>query len=218
MFQASFPNITNQRTSLRFSVNGLEGHHAFREAPRALRLTGLPNSLKTSEDRLLEEDLSISNTTTFGMDRTRFYTTGQQYRGYTQRDRGRGRALGRVNSLRNEIKDGISTMLQQVFKTARLQAITKTGNNTVKSNEGYEATSSNQGKLEFLVDSAGNPSFLQQHPPECTASCTNPIMVDTSNGTVRVKNNYALTLCLPTGENVKTNAFTYQISFTTSFP
>lgn len=122
MSRASFPNITNESNSVRFAVNGLENQNAFRQASRALRLTGLPDSLKTLEDRFLEEDLSIANTTAFGMERTTFTITGKQYRGNKNRDRGRGRGSGQGDPLRKQIKDEIRTTVQQEFETERLQA------------------------------------------------------------------------------------------------
>lgn len=60
MGQESYPNVTNERPSVRFAVNGIDGHHEFREAAQALRLTGRPESLRTLEELLLEEDLSMA--------------------------------------------------------------------------------------------------------------------------------------------------------------
>lgn len=69
-------NISNERTSVRFSVIGIEGHHSSREAARALSLTCLPESLRTLEEILMEEDVSMTNSTPFGINRARQHNPG----------------------------------------------------------------------------------------------------------------------------------------------
>lgn len=76
-----------------------------------------------------------------------------------------------------------------------------------KANVAHEAKSSNDGKLEGLLDSATKLSSLQQQPTDCTAWFTNPITVATANGALRVKKNYALATILPTGATVMANAY-----------
>lgn len=76
MSQASYQNITNESTSVHFQVYGLKDHHSFREMARTLCLTGLTESIRTLEERFLEEDLSMSNSTPFGLYRAHHDNAG----------------------------------------------------------------------------------------------------------------------------------------------
>lgn len=60
--QADYPKITDEVTTLRFIVNGLEGRPKYRNEARAIQLSGLPKSVKIIENRLLEVEASTINT------------------------------------------------------------------------------------------------------------------------------------------------------------
>lgn len=55
MCHSAYPNISKKHTSVRFAVNGLEFNPTFREAARAIRLPGLPPTLKILDEQLSEE-------------------------------------------------------------------------------------------------------------------------------------------------------------------
>lgn len=61
MHKASYPNIEEETTSVLFAVNGLEAHHAYKDAARALRFAGLPPTLKVLKDRLLQEETMVDS-------------------------------------------------------------------------------------------------------------------------------------------------------------
>lgn len=61
IYQVSYPRITDGTNSVLFVVNGLDGHPKYRDAGRAISLTGLPSSLRILEDRLMEEEAQMTD-------------------------------------------------------------------------------------------------------------------------------------------------------------
>lgn len=49
MFQTAYYNIENEQKSVRFSVNGLDGHPMYRDAPQTIMLRGLLPTLNVLE-------------------------------------------------------------------------------------------------------------------------------------------------------------------------
>lgn len=59
MFQASYPKIDSYQPSVRMEIHGLDTHQAFHDVARAIRLLGIPHTLKFLGDRLLEEETVV---------------------------------------------------------------------------------------------------------------------------------------------------------------
>lgn len=100
MFQAAYPNISTEETSVRFAVNALEGHALYRDASRTIRLTGLPTSLNILEERLMEEELAMGTATVAINNAPNTGYNNLQSKGSHYRGRGRGPGRGRGNSFR----------------------------------------------------------------------------------------------------------------------
>lgn len=103
MIQSNYRKISEERTSVRFAVNGVDHHHAYREAEWAFRVSGVPDSLKTLEDRLVEDDAVMVSSAAFGMESTSVpqrHTGNQGAFSHNQRS-ARGRYRGRGTWYRN---------------------------------------------------------------------------------------------------------------------
>lgn len=57
--EESYQAIVDERISVRYAVIGLDGNPAYKDAARPIRLSEIHESLKTIEERLLEEETSV---------------------------------------------------------------------------------------------------------------------------------------------------------------
>ena len=54
MITAKYPHISNERTTVKFMVEGLREHHQFKDIIRALKILGIPNTIEDLYERLLD--------------------------------------------------------------------------------------------------------------------------------------------------------------------
>lgn len=98
MYQAGYHNIAYVLTTIRFILNALNGNPKCRDAARSLWLAGLLENLGILKDRLLEEEASLHEKSTFNI-----------YAPEAVSNRGRGRGY----RWRGDHGDGIQCQMQK---------------------------------------------------------------------------------------------------------
>lgn len=203
MHQASFPNIQDEVTSVRFAVNGLTGHPRYQEAARAIRLTGIPASLRTLEDRLLEDESATKATSPMfhlqGQNDTSNRTAGGHHNNGNGRGRyrGRGRGTSLRTQLRREISENLRTEFKDEFKKAK----------PARPGRAQSAQQAGHGdKGMFLLDSAAKPTILTRAPPG-SQPLTTKANISTANGIVQVTKSHPVTVKTKSGMDIKSDAY-----------
>lgn len=204
MHQASFPNITDEITSVRFAVNGLSSHPRYQEAARAIRLTGLPSTMRTLEERLLEDEAAHQNSTNLAKGINQFdgYSGNggaASHRG-RQSHRGRGRGMSLRAQLRKEITDTLRTEIKENIKSA------KKGRQVHKAQANAAHAKHEKQEGTFILDTAAVPTMLTQ-APERTTPLTKPTIVETANGSIQVNHRHPVAVKMETGLTVESQAF-----------
>lgn len=157
MYQATYPKLQEEVTSERFAGNGIESHQANKEVERELRLSGFTNTLKTSEERLMEEETAIGQT--WKLIRILGKMNGEYGTGRASKlthGRGRGRRLGRGQYFRNQIKQELCEWFRADFKYKTMPD--KTGRDTKRqANSAQGKAAESDGKI--LLAASRTPHF-----------------------------------------------------------
>lgn len=201
MHQSAYPRIADETTSVRFMVNGLDGNPKFRDAARAIRLTGIPSSLKLMEDRLLEEEAASGGPQAF----TLHPTNPQHGASHSTAGRGRGNKWrGRNDGLKKQIK---RELMNEIRTESQKDETAKTKHKAARkprATVAHAKASDVPGTL-FFLDSAATPSFINQPVPESQPTSVNTNIV-TADGTTQATQKFATRLHLPLGAKLDVDA------------